>query len=106
MLVKVSIIVVNQVKRKCSNILLGKKSITVSWAKISGIKGYQIEISTDKKFKKNKKTVNIKKQKTVKVTVKKLKAKKRHYVRVRTYKVYKGKNIYSKWSSVKNIKTK
>jgi len=25
---------------------------------------------------------------------------------VRTYKVYKGKNIYSKWSSVKNIKTK
>ena len=54
MLVKVSIIVVNQVKRKCSNILLGKKSITVSWAKISGIKGYQIEIATDKKFKKNK----------------------------------------------------
>ena len=44
----------------------GKKSINVSWAKISGIKEYQ----------------------------------------VRTYKVYKGKNIYSKWSSVKNIKTK
>lgn len=41
----------------------GKKSITVSWAKISGIKGYQIEIATDKKFKKNKKTVNIKKTK-------------------------------------------
>ena len=76
----------------------GKNSITVSWAKISGIKGYQIEIATDKKIQKE--------QKTVKVTVKKLKAKKKYYVRVRTYKVYKGKNIYSKWSSVKNIKTK
>ena len=106
MLVKVSIIIVNQVKRKCSNILLGKKSITVSWAKISGIKGYQIEIATDKKFKNNKKTVNIKKQKTVKITVKNLKAKKKYYVRVRTYKVYKGKNIYYKWSSVKRVKTK
>lgn len=53
-------------KRIIISLQKGKKSITVSWAKIRGIKGYQ----------------------------------------VRTYKVYKGKNIYSKWSSVKNIKTK
>lgn len=33
----------------------GKKSITVSWAKIRGIKGYQIEIATDKKIQKEQK---------------------------------------------------
>ena len=91
---------------KIKKLAKGKKSITVTWVKVSGVKGYQIELATDKKFKKNKKTVNIKKQKTVKATVKKLKANKKYYVRVRTYKVYKGKNVYSKWSSIKSIKTK
>ena len=59
------------------------------------IKGYQIQLATDKKFKKNKKTVTISKQKTTKTTVKKLKAKKKYYVRIRTYKnvKYKGKTI-------------
>ena len=33
----------------------GKKKFTVTWAKVSGVKGYQIQYSSDKKFKKNKK---------------------------------------------------
>ena len=83
-----------------------KKAISVTWKKVSGVKGYQIQVATDKKFKKNKKTVTIKKQKTTKTTVKKLKAKKKYYVRIRTYKIMNGKKVYSSWSKVKSVKTK
>lgn len=84
----------------------GKKKFTVTWAKVSGVKGYQIQYSTDKKFKKNNKSVTVTKQKTTKATVKKLKSKKKYYVRVRTYKTVNGKKIYSSWSKVKSVKTK
>lgn len=97
-------------KASISKLSKGKKAITVRWKKVSTIKGYQIQLATDKKFKKNKKTVTISKQKTTKTTVKKLKAKKKYYVRIRTYKnvKYQGKTIkvYSSWSKVKTIKTK
>ena len=83
-----------------------KKAILVTWKKVSGVKGYQVQVATDKKFKKNKKTVTIKKQKTTKTTIKKLKAKKKYYVRVRTYKIVNGKKVYSSWSKVKSVKTK
>ena len=84
----------------------GKKKFTVTWAKVSGVKGYQIQYSSDKKFKKNNKSVTVTKQKTTKATVKKLKSKKKYYVRVRTYKTVNGKKIYSPWSKVKSVKTK
>lgn len=97
-------------KASISKLSKGKKAITVKWKKVKTIKGYQIQLATDKKFKKNKKTVTISKQKTTKTTVKKLKAKKKYYVRIRTYKnvKYQGKTIkvYSSWSKVKTIKTK
>ena len=83
-----------------------KKAVALEWKKVSGVKGYQVQVATDKKFKKNKKTVTIKKQKTTKTTVKKLKAKKKYYVRVRTYKIVNGKKVYSSWSKVKSVKTK
>ena len=83
-----------------------KKAVSVEWKKVSGVKGYQVQVATDKKFKKNKKTATVKKQKTTKVTIKKLKAKKKYYVRIRTYKTVKGKKIYSSWSKVKSVKTK
>ena len=83
-----------------------KKAVSVEWKKVSGVKGYQVQVATNKKFKKNKKTVTIKKQKTTKTTVKKLKAKKKYYVRVRTYKIVNGKKVYSSWSKVKTVKTK
>lgn len=84
----------------------GKKKFTVTWAKVSGVKGYQIQYSTDKKFKKNNKSVTVTKQKTTKATVKNLKSKKKYYVRVRTYKTVNGKKVYSSWSKVKSVKTK
>ena len=83
-----------------------KGSVELTWSKTKGVKGYEIQLATDKKFKKNKKTVTVKKQKTTKTTVKKLKAKKKYYVRIRTYKIVNGKKVYSSWSKVKSVKTK
>ena len=91
---------------KIKKVKAAKKAIAVEWKKVSGVKGYQIQVATDKKFKKNKKTVTVKKQKTTKVTIKKLKAKKKYYVRIRTYKTVNGKKVYSSWSKVKTVKTK
>lgn len=82
-----------------------KKSVAVTWTKVSGVYGYQVQVATDKKFK-NKKTVTISMQNATKTTVKKLKAKKKYYIRVRTYKVVNGQRIYSSWTSAKKAKTK
>lgn len=83
-----------------------KANLTITWSKISGVKGYQIQVATDKKFKKNKKTVTIKKQKTTKKTIKKLKSGKKYYVRIRTYKISKNKKVYSSWTKAKKVKIK
>ncbi len=83
-----------------------KKTITVSWKKLSGVTGYQIVVGLDKKMKKGKKTVTIKKAKTVKTTVKKLKSKKKYFVKIRAYKTVKGKKHYGSWSKVKTVKVK
>ena len=91
---------------KFKKVKAAKKAVSVEWKKVGGVKGYQIQVATDKKFKKNKKTVTIKKQKTTKTTVKKLKAKKKYYVRIRTYKIVNGKKVYSSWSKAKSVKTK
>ena len=91
---------------KIKKVKAAKKALTVTWNKASNINGYEVQVATDKKFKTNKKTVTIKKQKTTSITIKKLKAKKKYYVRVRTYKTVNGKKVYSAWSSVKNVKTK
>ena len=81
------------------------KTIKVKWKKRANITGYQIQVATNKKFKKNAKTVVVKKQKTTTATIKKLKSKKKYYVRIRTYKNSNNKKIYSPWSKVKSIKT-
>ena len=83
-----------------------KKAIVVNWKKVSGIKGYQIQVATDKKLKKNAKTVVVKKQKTTTATIKKLKSKKKYYVRIRAYKQSQGKKIYGAWTKTKTIKVK
>ena len=75
------------------------KAFTVKWKKKSGITGYQIQYSTNSKFKKGNKSIKIKNAKTVSKKITKLKVAKKYYVRIRTYK---GKK-YSKWSKKKNI---
>ena len=47
--------------------------VTVKWKKKSKITGYQIQYSTDSKFKKNKKSIKLKKAKTTSKTTKFLK---------------------------------
>ena len=77
------------------------RAFTVKWKKKSNITGYQIQYSTNSKFKKGNKSIKIKSAKTVSKKITKLKVAKKYYVRIRTYK---GKK-YSKWSKVKSIKT-
>ncbi len=93
-------------KTKVSKITAGKKKLTVSVSKEkTQISGYQIELSSSKKFKSAKK-ITLKGYKSAKYTFKGLKSKKTYYIRVRTYKTVDGKKYYSSWSSYKYKKTK
>lgn len=91
-------------KVKIKKVKSYKKALEVTYGKVSA-SGYQTQVATDKKFKKNKKTVTAKKSKT-KVKISKLKKKKKYYVRVRAYKSISGKKVYGAWSKVKTVKTK
>ena len=84
----------------------GKKQFKATWkAQKTQTTGYQIQYSTNKKFKSGNKTVKVKKNKTTSNTVKKLKAKKKYYVRIRTFKTVNGKKFCSGWSKVLSVKT-
>ena len=93
-------------KLRVKKLVSKRKALVVYWNKIANVSGYQIQVATDKKFKKNKKTVTVAKQNASKKAVKKLKAKKKYFVRVRAYKTVNGKKSYGKWSKIKTVKTK
>lgn len=88
-----------------------ERSIALTWKKITSkvqkkrIKGYQIQYSTKRSFKKAK-TKNVNGYKKTRIILKKLKAKKKYYIRVRTILKINGKTYYSKWSKIKSVKTK
>ena len=92
-------------KPEMKKLTAGKKKFTVQWKKDKKADGYQVQYSTDKKFKKNVKSVNVSK-KTTKATVKKLKKGKTYRVRVRSYKKINGKKYYSGGGKVKSVKVK
>lgn len=92
-------------KPEMKKLTAGKKKFTVQWKKDKKADGYQVQYSTDKKFKKNVKSVNVSKKST-KATVKKLKNGKTYRVRVRSYKKINGKKYYSGWGKVKSVKVK
>ena len=79
---------------------------TVKWKKKTKITGYQIQYSTNSKFKKGNKTIKIKKAKTVSKKITGLKPSKKYYVRIRTYKIVNKKTYYSSWSKKKCVTTK
>ena len=106
--------VMNQAKlTKLSVKSKAKKKITVSWKKVSKAKGYQVQVSTNKKFKKSK-IILTKNTKNKKLIIKnsKIKSKKTYYVRVRAYSTYKDTNnvtqkVYSKWNKkLRKVKVK
>ena len=80
------------------------KKVVLKLKKIKGAKGYTIQYSTGKKFKKRyTKTITIK---GTKKTIKKLKANKKYYIRVRAYKVSGNKKVYGKWSGTKVLRAR
>ena len=82
------------------------EAFTIKWKKKTNIAGYQIQYSTNSKFKKGNKTIKIKKAKTVSKKITGLKPSKKYYVRIRTYKTVNKKTYYSSWSKKKNVTTK
>lgn len=92
-------------KPEMKKLTAGKKKFTVQWKKDKKADGYQVQYSTDKKFKKNVKSVNVSKKNT-KATVKKLKKGKTYRVRMHSYKKINGKKYYSGWGKVKSVKVK
>ncbi len=76
-----------------------KKALLVKWKKWAEADGYQIQISTNKKFK-NAKKISLNQGK-LKYNVKELKSKQKYFVRIRAYKMITEedgqKKIWSKW---------
>jgi len=91
-----------------SKLSVKKKGFSVNWKKQAKFtNGYQIQYSTSKKFTgKATKIKTVKKNKTTKLTISKLKGKNKYYIRIRTYKIVKGKKYYSSWSKAKTVITK
>lgn len=82
-----------------------KRSAKISWTKKSNVDGYQIQYSTNSKFKKGNKTVTITDKKVSGKTIMSLKKKKYYSVRVRTFiQDSNGKMYFSKWSNTKRFK--
>lgn len=82
-----------------------KKTFITTWKKTGGNSGWQVQYSTNKKFRSGVRTVNLKSRNT-KLTVRKLRSRKTYYIRVRGYKKVKGKIMYAGWSNVKKVKVK
>lgn len=89
------------VAKASAKLKAGKKKVTVKIKKAS-VSGYQIKYASNKNFKKAK-TRNT--RKTI-YTIKSLKSKKKCYVKVRAYKVVKGKKIYGSYSKVLKVTVK
>lgn len=89
------------VAKASAKLKAGKKKVTVKIKKAS-VSGYQIKYASNKNFKKAK-TRNT--RKTI-YTIKSLRSKKKCYVKVRAYKVVKGKKIYGSYSKVLKVTVK
>ena len=98
---------INPKSTKLSKVSAKKKGFEAKWKKQSTqTKGYQIQYSTDSKFKSGNKTVTVNKNSTTKKTISKLKAKKKYYVRIRTYKTVGKQKYYCDWSKSVKVTTK
>ena len=74
----------------------GAKKLTVTWKKVSGASGYQIQYGTKSSFS-GAKTLTVKKGAASKAALKSLKAGKKYHVRIRAYKKVNKKTYYSAW---------
>lgn len=78
----------------------GKKiKVPFKWNKVSGADGYKAVFATDKNFKKNKKTLTLKKdQSKTTVSLPRKKSAKVVYGKIRPYKNVDGKRVYGRWT--------
>lgn len=72
------------------------KGFKLTWKKVSGSKGYEIQYSTSSSFS-NSKKITVTKNSILSKSVQKLKGNKKYYVRIRAYTTENGKKYYSSW---------
>ena len=89
-------------KPKFKHIKTRKKIVKVSWKKVKGAKGYQLQYSKKANMKHSKKKI----VNSTHTVIKKLSKNKKYYVRVRAYKKVNGKKVYGAWSKKKTMKIK
>lgn len=77
------------------------RRLTVTWKRQTMATGYQVVAGTNRATTKNRKVINVTRNKTTSKTFKKLKRGKRYYVKVRAYKKINGKKVYGAYSKVK-----
>lgn len=95
-------VVVSKVKKL--KVKKKKKDLLIQWKKTAHIDGYQLQISTNKKYKKAKKVTLGRKKTSYKF--KKYKKGKTYYVRIRAYQMIENEDgtstkVFGKWVSVK-----
>ncbi|MGN0395332.1 MAG: fibronectin type III domain-containing protein, partial [Coprococcus sp.] len=87
------------------SIVARSKKAVVGWEKISGANGYQIYMSTSKNGK-YKKVATLKGANKVRYTKSNLESGKTYYFKIKAYRTYKGKRVYSSYSTIKKVKVK
>lgn len=82
----------------------GKKKIRISWKKVHGADGYRIYRAKSKNGKY--KQIKDSRSKLRRYTSICLTSHHRYYYKVRSYRIVKGKKVYSPYSTVKSVRTK
>ena len=83
-----------------------KATVSIKRKKSTQSSGYEIQYSTNKKFRSAVSSVKVSGTKKTGGTLKGLQSKKTYYVRIRSYKKVSGTYWYSAWSSAKKVKVK
>lgn len=83
-----------------------KRQITCLWTKLKNVTAYQVDVSTNKNFKKGTISRSVKGKLNSTKTPPLLKSGTTYYVRVRAYKQVGKTKYFSKWSKVKKVRVK